>query len=119
MEIKVTTRHGSISSEDKEYVIEKLGKLSHLFNRIEDIEVVFNWEKGNELEIKREADVEIIVNAEHKKDIIAKTKAFSEDYTIRGAFDRAYHKIQSQIHKYKDKITDHHQKEGVKLKHKG
>lgn len=114
MEIKITTKRGSLSKKEHSHVMERLNKLPKAFNRIEEIEAVFMWESGSEIAVRQEAVVEIKVDAEHKKDFIAKT--FSEDNKILGAFDRAYHKIQSQLHKYKDKLVDHHRKEGREVK---
>ena len=48
--------------------------------------------------------VEIKVDAEHKHDFVATDKAEE----LKVAVDLAFDRVQHQIHKYKEKIQNHH-----------
>ena len=49
---------------------------------------------------------------------LAKKYGFSaaEDTDAYKAFDKAFHKVEKQLHKYKEQIKDHHNKEVIQAK---
>lgn len=98
MQIVVTARHGHLSAEHKQEVEAKVGKLLHYFNRVEAINVTLDLEHQH-----GPKEAEIIVNAEHKHDFVAK----DADNDIFVALDKALAKMEHQIRKYKEKIQDH------------
>lgn len=97
MQIEVTTRHGSISSDVRERLATKAEKLLTFFERVTSIQITVDTD--NPL-LKR---VDIKLNAEHKHDFVANAEA--ED--VLSAFDRAYHKMEQQVKKYKERVQDH------------
>ncbi len=97
MQIEVTTRHGSISSDVRDRLTTKAEKLLTFFERVTSIQITVDSDTPL---VKR---VDIRVNAEHKHDFIANAEA--ED--VLSAFDRAYHKMEQQVKKYKERVQDH------------
>ena len=99
MEVAISARHGSVSSESHAYIEKKLPKLTHLFGRLTSIRVTIDFQK-------QEPIVELLVSAEHKNDFVARERHAS----VEAAFDNALAKMEGQLRKYKDKIHDHHRK---------
>ena len=97
MQVKVSVRHGHIASEAEGFLREKAEKLLHLFDRITQIEVTVDMAHAND------KIVEILVDAEHKHDFVAK----DHDAELYAAFDKALDRIKHQLHKYKEKVQDH------------
>lgn len=97
MQIEVTTRHGSISDETRDHLATKTEKLLTYFERVTSIRIMVDLEKP------LAKSVEILVDTEHKHDFVATSAG--ED--VLGAFDRALHKMEQQIKKYKERIQDH------------
>ena len=96
MEMKISSRHGSLSQEMNEYITEKLAKFPKIFGRIESIEAT--------VELRPEqTKVEVLVNAEHNHDLVARDEAPS----FHAAVDQAIHKMESQLRRYKEKIQEH------------
>ncbi|MFO0815222.1 MAG: ribosome-associated translation inhibitor RaiA [Gemmatales bacterium] len=98
MQIVVTARHGHLTPEHKAEIEARVRKLLTYFNRVEAINVTVNLEHRH-----GPIDVEILVNAEHKHDFVAK----STDSDMFLALDTSIEKMEHQIHKYKEKIQDH------------
>ncbi|ADG66213.1 ribosomal subunit interface protein [Planctopirus limnophila DSM 3776] len=96
MQIAITSRHGSISPEAQELIREKSEKLLTYFARVTSINVTVSFEHHR-------ATVEILVDAEHKHDFVA-TDTGDEVIPV---FYAALHKMEQQIHKYKEKVQDH------------
>lgn len=96
MQISISSRNGSLSDEMSEYMREKLAKLTKIFERIESIAATVEFRP----ELTK---VEVLVNAEHKHDLVARDEAAS----FHGAVDLAVHKIESQLRRYKEKIQEH------------
>ena len=96
MQISISSRNGSLSPEMSEYLREKLAKLNKIFERIESIEAT--------VELRPElTTVEVLVNAEHKHDLVARDQADN----FHGAVDLVMHKMESQLRRYKDRIQEH------------
>ena len=98
VQIKISTRHGSISDETREKVHAKLEKLGRLFERLSLIEATID------LEHRDAPAVDVIVSAEHKHNFVATTQAGE----LLAAIDQVIHKLEQQLRKYKQKIQDHH-----------
>lgn len=97
MHVEITCRHGHVKDEVRAHMAEKVEKLLTYFERITAINVTISFENTH-------ARVEILVNSEHKHDFVA----HDEDADAQVAFDKALHKVEQQIHKYKEKVQDHH-----------
>lgn len=97
MQVKVSTRHGTISDATKEKIEKKFQKLERFFERLTSIEVTVDLAKADE------PIIEAIVSAEHKSDFVASHT--SKD--MFGSVDQVITKLEQQIKKYKEKIQDH------------
>ncbi len=97
MQIKIAARHGHLNETHQEQIREKAEKLLHYFGRITMIEITVD------LQDKTFTEVEMMVDAEHKHDFVAKERHDE----LFAAVDLTIDKIKQQIHKYKEKIQDH------------
>jgi putative sigma-54 modulation protein len=97
VQIKIAARHGHLSDEHQMELREKADKLLHYFDRISMIEVTID------LQDKIHKEVEILVDAEHKHDFVARERSTE----LLTAMDLAVDKIKHQIHRYKERIQDH------------
>ena len=96
MQIKIAVRHGHLNNGTQDFIREKAQKLLHFFDRLTMIEVTVDLKK----EAKR---VELLVQAEHKHDFVARAR----DKDILAAVDLVLDKLEHQVRKYKEKIQDH------------
>lgn len=96
MQVAITCRHGSIPQETHEYIERKSQKLLNYFERVTAIEVTIDYEGDR-------VTAEIMVDAEHKHDFVSRVTADEPG----PAFDKALSKMEQQIRKYKEKLTDH------------
>ena len=106
VQVNVSARHGHLKPEDQATIIEKAGKVRRLFDRINAIEVTVD------LEHLDKPTVEINVSAEHSPDFVATAQATS----ILAALDLTIGKVEQQIRKHKEKVTDH---KATPVKHTG
>ena len=102
MQIRIATRHGTISGETQSKVIAKLERLPRIFERLSAIEVTVDLERRDE------PAVDVRVSAEHKHDFVAS----HQGEELIGALDHVIHKLEQQLRKYKQKIQDHHRNGG-------
>ena len=96
MQVAITCRHGSISDGVRGYITTKSEKLLTYFERVSAIQVTVIFEKDR-------VKTEILVDAEHRHDFVASD--VGDDVTP--TFDKALHKMEQQIKKYKGKLQDH------------
>lgn len=96
MQVKVSARHGHLDEATQAEIVEKAEKLLHYFERVALIEVTLDL-RG----LPKRA--EILVNAEHKHDLVSHAEA--DD--IQVAMNAAVDKMKVQIKHYKEKIQDH------------
>jgi putative sigma-54 modulation protein len=94
--IEISTRHGSLGSEQQGYLHEKAEKLLKYFGRLMAIEVAVDH-------LKHAWQVEILVSAEHKHDFVARETGA----TPEAAMDACVHKIENQLRRYKEKVQNH------------
>jgi putative sigma-54 modulation protein len=104
VQIRISTRHGSVSDATQEKITAKVEKLTRFFERLSEISVTVD------LEHRDAPSVDIRVSAEHKHDFVA--TAQSEE--LMAALDSALHKLEQQLRKYKEKIRDRHRTGSVK-----
>ena len=100
MEIKISARHGHLSEETQSFIREKSQKLLRLFERLTMIEVT--------VDLKDDLNkvVEFLVSAEHKHDFVAR----ETNADVLAAVDLVLPKLEQQLRKYKEKITDRHRR---------
>ena len=96
MQIAITCRHGQLNPSVREHIQEKSQKLLTYFERVASIEVTVDFQG----DLVR---VDLLVDTEHKHDFVA----MDEGESIGPTFDRALHKMEHQIKKYKQKLQDH------------
>ena len=95
MIVTVSSRHMEVSPTLKSYAEQKVNKLHKYYDRIQEIEVVFDAQKASG---KEQARVEMIVNAEQKNMFIAH------------ADGDAYAGIDACVLKLERQLTDHKEK---------
>lgn len=96
MQIKVSARHGHLTDDHQREIRERAERLLHFFDRITLIDVTVDL--GDKIRKK----VEVLVDAEHKHDFVAR----DEHEELIAAVDLAVDRIQHQIHRYKERIQD-------------
>jgi putative sigma-54 modulation protein len=96
VQIKISARHGHLSDDHQKEIRSKVEKLLHYFDRLSMIEVTVDL--GDKIRKK----VEILVDAEHKHDFVAR----DEHEELSAAVDLAIDRIKHQIHRYKEKIQE-------------
>ncbi len=102
MQVRISTRHGSLSDETQSKIRAKVEKLTRLFDRLTAIEVTVDLERRDE------PSVDLRVSAEHRHDFVASIR--SND--LLGSIDLVMHKLEQQLRKYKEKIQDRHRTPG-------
>ena len=95
MVVTVSGRHMEVTGALKSYAEEKANKLTKYYDRIQEIEVVFD----NGKDITR---VEMIVNAEHKNVFIA----HHDDGDAYACIDGCMHKLERQLSEHKKKFRN-------------
>jgi putative sigma-54 modulation protein len=98
VQIKISTRHGYLSDATRSKITAKVARISRYFERLAAIEVTVD------LEIPDSPKVDLRVAAEHKHDFVATARAGDLWRSINGAVQ----KIEQQLRKYKEKVTDRH-----------
>ncbi len=97
MQIKVSARHGHLKQEDQKLITEKVERIRKFYDRISLIDVTVDLERIDE------PHVEINVSAEAAPDFVATATAPS----VLAALDLAVQRVEQQVRKHKEKVTDH------------
>lgn len=96
--IDIIGRNVYVTEAMKKYAMEKLSKIDRFHNHIFTIHV--------KMDIQRlEHSVDIVIHFNHFR---MKVSAHSTDMYV--SIDKAIHKLQTQIRRWKDRIQDHHNK---------
>lgn len=103
MDVNVTVRHGSISDEAVDVIRQKATKLTRFYDRVTQVEVVVDVQK------MEHPEVEIKVCAERHDDFFAK----DDGNNVLSAVESVVRKLEQQIKKYKEKLTDQRHKPDV------
>jgi putative sigma-54 modulation protein len=96
VQVAISCRHGHISADAQDYIRRKSEKLLTYFERVTEIKVTLGFESER-------VSVEILVDAEHKHNLVA----IDQGTDAVATFDGALHKMEQQIRKYKEKVQDH------------
>jgi len=97
VQINISTRHGHLSDATQDKLRAKVEKVLRLFERVSAITLTVD------LASKDSPSVELLVNAEHKHDFVARETG--ED--LLGITDSVVGKVEQQIRKYKERVQDH------------
>ena len=104
MNLQLTGHHLEVTPALKDYVQNKLTRVSNHFDQLIDIRVVMSVEK---LTQRVEATLRVPGNDMHVE---------CEDENMYSAIDLLADKLDRQVLKYKEKLVDHHQVNGA-VKH--
>jgi putative sigma-54 modulation protein len=105
MQINLTGHHVEITPAIRDYINEKLQRIERHFENATDIHFILTVEK---LEHKAEATLNVSGNTLH---------AHSVESDMYAAIDSLTDKLDRQVRKHKEKITDHHARESDKRKY--
>ncbi|MDR0871032.1 MAG: ribosome-associated translation inhibitor RaiA [Planctomycetaceae bacterium] len=97
MQVRISTRHGSISEATETKIKQKVEKLQRVFDRLMSIDVTVDLEKTDE------PNIEVQATAEHKGGFVASDRSGD----MFGSLDKCIGKLEQQIKKYKEQIQDH------------
>lgn len=96
MQITITGHHVEVTAALRAYVTEKMQKLERHFDQVGSVNVILNVEKlQHQAEATVKAGGRTIFAAETAKDMYA-------------SIDKLIDKLDRQVRRYKDRITDHH-----------
>jgi len=102
MQVAITARHGNIKPDMREYITRKSEKLVRYLDQVSEIGVTFEFEAER-------VNVEMLVEIEGHHTIVAHVEG--ED--AGAAFDRTLHKMEQQVHRYKEKLKDRRRDKSV------
>ena len=100
MHITINGHHVEVTKALREYVVNKLSRLERHFDQVTNIDVILSVEK-----LRHKAEATIPVNGSN-------LFANAEDQDMYASIDALVDKLDRQILKRKEKITDHHRNEG-------
>jgi len=104
MQIDVTGHHVELTDPLRNYVSEKFERLERHFDHVTDVHVVLSVEK-----LRHTAEATIHISG-------GKLFADSTNEDMYAAIDSLTDKLDRQIKKHKEKLTDHHRSEGAMKK---
>lgn len=97
VQVNVSARHGTLTSHDQDVIKEKAEKVRRLFDRVNAVEVIVDFQHQDQ------PHVEINVSAEHTHDFVASATASN----VISALDASIQKVEQQLRKHKEKLTGH------------
>lgn len=97
-DIKITGRHVEVTDSMKDYAMDKISKIDRFMNRIIDVNVIMDIQKLDHR-------VEIILMAGNFK-----IRSLATCTDMYASIDKAVHKLEAQLRRYKSKLQDHHAK---------
>ena len=101
MQISISGQHLDVTSSLKNHVNEKLEKITRHFDHVTQVKVVLHIEKDQHI---AEANI-------HTKGTTI--NATGEAADMYSAIDTMTSKLDRQVLKHKEKLTDHHKNEGA------
>lgn len=97
MQIVVKGRHVTVTEDIRNYVQEKASKLSRFYDRIHEVEVVFDHES-------EQFTCEMIVHLDQKNTVVARELG-PDTFAL---IDLTLEKVERQIIKHKEKFRNNH-----------
>jgi len=101
MQINLTGHHLDITPAIREYVTEKMERLERHFDNVTNTHVILSVEK-----LRQKAEARVHVSG-------GELFADATDENLYAAIDAMSDKLDRQIRRHKEKITDHNRKEGA------
>ena len=102
MQVNLSGHHIDITPSLRDYIHEKLARIERHFENATDINCILTVEK---LEHKSEATLNVSGNTLH---------AHAVEKDMYAAIDALADKLDRQVRKHKEKVTDHHARESDK-----
>lgn len=102
MQVNVTGHHIEITDSLKDYLNTKLNRIERHFDNVTDINCILSVEK-----LRHKAEAKINVSG-------GTLFADSVEEDMYAAIDGLIDKLDRQIVKYKEKLTDHHARDSLK-----
>ena len=96
MEIRVTGRHVDITEEMREYISKKASKLPRFYDRVFELEAVFDHES-------EQYTLEVIVRSDRKHTFVAKEIGPDSMALV----DLVLDKLERQLKRHKERNRDH------------
>ena len=100
MQLNLTGHHVDITTSMRDYVTSKLERLERHFDHVTNVHVILSVEK-----LRHKAEATIHISG-------ADLFADCEEADMYAAIDALVDKLDRQIKKHKEKMTDHHRSEG-------
>jgi len=97
LKISITVKHGHLTESVQETIRKKVDKLPRFFDRTTGAVVLVDLADTDK------PKVELKISAEQTEDFFASDKANN----VIAALDSVVHKIERQLKKHKEKLTDH------------
>lgn len=104
MQINITGHHVDLTESLQNYVESKFEKLERHFDNMTNVHVILSVEK-----LRQKAEATIHISG-------ADLYADSEEEDMYTAIDLLVDKLDRQVKKHKEKLTDHHRSEGGRAK---
>jgi putative sigma-54 modulation protein len=101
MNLTISGHHLEVTPALREYVVNKLDRVTRHFDRVVDVNVLLTVEKLKEKERRQKAEVTLRVKG---RDIFVE-QAHADLYA---AIDRLMDKLDRQVVRHKDRVQDHH-----------
>ncbi len=102
MQLDVTGHHVDLTDSLREYVASKLEKIERHFDQVTDVHCILTVEK-----LRQKAEATVSVNG-------AKIYADATEEDMYAAIDALVDKLDRQVKKYKEKLSDHHARDANK-----
>ncbi len=100
MQLNLTGHHVDLTSPLRDYVDSKMERLERHFDNLTDIHVILSVEK-----LRHKAEATLHVSG-------GRLYADATEHDMYAAIDALTDKLDRQIKKHKEKVTDHHRSEG-------
>ena len=100
MQINISGHHVDITDSLREYITSKMARVQRHFDNVIDAHVVLDVNKQRN---KAETTIHLSGNTIH---------AECEHQDMYAAIDSMLDKLDRQVRKHKEKLTDHHRREG-------
>jgi putative sigma-54 modulation protein len=97
VQINITARHGHLSPATQERITEKVEPVRKFFDRVTAMTVIVD------LEHRDAPTVELLINAEHHEEFVARAQAD----TVMAGVDGVVDKMEQQLRKHKERLKEH------------
>ena len=105
MQLNLTGHHVDVTPPLRDYVTSKLERLERHFDNVSNIHVILSVEK-----LRHKAEATLHVSG-------GNLFADATEEDMYAAIDALADKLDRQVKKHKEKVTDHHRSEGMKKNH--